>query len=405
MDFNPLSPEFKANPYAFYQMLQTHMPVFHMEAWNLWFCFRYADCNAALRDPRLGHEFRNALTEEERAAWQPMQPSERQNPLWAMQRNWMLVRDVPDHTRLRTLVHKAFTPRMVERLREPIESITLDLLNRAKAQGAFDVVADLAYPLPVTVIAELLGVPTADHPQFSEWSRAIVSSLDLTDQESVYNEAADATVAMDAYMRALIAERRKAPREDLISALAAVEEQGDRLTEAELVSTLILLLAAGHETTVNLIGSGVLALLRHPDQFAKLKADPSLTRNAVEEMLRYDSPVQLTSRLVQADDVMIGGQHIPRKTQVAFVLGAANRDPEKFTNPELFDITRPNANQHIGFGGGIHFCLGAPLARLEGEIALRLLVQHMPDLRLSDAPPRYRPTYVLRGLESLPAHF
>src|SRR5260221_5524887 len=365
----------------------------------MWFLSTYADCVTVLKDARMGREFDRALTPEQLAALP--KPPEQQQPLIDMERNWMLLRDAPTDTRLRALVHKAFTPRMIERLRLHIEEITTDLLNAAQDKGQMDVIADLALPLPVTVIAELVGIPPEDRTVFRRWSNDLAFTLELTDDPAVYDQGAVATVEFTAYIKGLIAERRAHPQEDLLSALVAAEEGGDKLNEAELIATVSLLLVAGHETTVNLIGNGVLALLHHPDQFTTLKAAPSLARNAVEEMLRYDSPVQLTSRAV-LEDMPLGDYVVKRGQQVATLLGAANRDPNQFADPNTFDITRVGADKHIGFGNGIHFCLGAPLARLEGTIAISMLVQRFPDLELAVDTPKYRPTYVLRGLESLP---
>jgi cytochrome P450 len=266
------------------------------------------------------------------------------------------------------------------------------------------VIADLAFPLPVTVIAELVGIPASDQTLFRKWSRDLAFTLEFTEDSAVYDQGAAATLEFTAYLRQLIAERRKNPQEDLLTALVAAEEAGDKLSENELIATVILLLLAGHETTVNLIGNGTLALLRNPDQFARLKADPSLSRNAVEEIIRYDSPVQLTSRLA-TDDVEIGGQAVHRGQTVVTLLGAANRDPNQFHQPNTFDIKRQGADKHIGFGNGVHFCLGAPLARMEGTIVFNQLAQRFPNLALVTDAPKYRPTLVLRGLEALPVTF
>jgi pimeloyl-[acyl-carrier protein] synthase len=398
-DFNPLSPEFQANPYAYYDALRAMAPRFYWESWNMWFLSTYDDCVAALRDSRLGRETERAFSPEQIAAL-PV-ASDVQRPLVDMQRKWMLLVDPPVHTRLRTLVHKAFTPRTVERLRARVEDMVAELLDAAHEKGAFCLINDVALPLPVAVIAELIGIPSEDREVFHQWSRDLAFTLELTDDPAVYDMGGLATVAFTDYLHGLIAERRKNPQDDLLSMLVAVEEAGDRLTEAEMISNVILLLLAGHETTVNLIGNGMQALLRHPDQFARLKADPTLTRNAVEEMLRYDSPVQLTVRLVM-EDMQIGGADIKRGQQVATMLGAANRDPAQFPDPNTFDVTRANADKHVGFGNGIHFCIGAPLARLEATIAIRQLLERFPALTLTDDAPPYRKTLVLRGLESLP---
>jgi pimeloyl-[acyl-carrier protein] synthase len=401
-DFNPLSPEFQANPYQYYHLLHEHMPMFHWEQWNMWFFSRYDDCVAVLKDNRFGHEYRSILTEEELAALPQIQAD--QKPLWDMQRDWLLLRNPPNHTRLKMLMHKAFTPRIIERLRSHIQEITDDLLDKVQDTGKMNVVEDLAFPLPITVIAELLGIPVSDRELLRDWSRPLAITLELIEDPEPYNLAAKTTVEITDYLQKLVNERRKQPKEDLISALVAAEEQGDKLTEAEMISNLILLIIAGHETTVNLISSGTLALLRHPAQLEILKNDPALVKNAVEEMLRYDSPVQITSRLAM-QDLEFNGKQIRRGTQVATMLGAANRDPNVFPNPDAFDVTRANAAQHVGLGNGIHYCLGAPLARMEGEIAFSTLLRRLPKIALAEENPSYRETYVLRGVKELSVAF
>lgn len=403
-DFNPLSPEFQSNPYAYYGMLRQYAPVFHFEAWGTWFLSRYEDCVTVLKSQSVGHSAEKLLPPEElerrRAAIPPSQ-----FPLWEVQRSWMLFNDPPTHTRLRGLVHKAFTPRMIERLKDKAQQLTDNLLDEAQRKGKLELIEDLAFPLPVTVIAELIGIPVSDQEVFRGWSRALAGTLEMTEAEAVYTRGSVAAAEFSDYLRKLIATRRNDPQDDLLSALIAAEEAGDKLTEAEMISNVILLLVAGHETTVNLIGNGTYALLTHPAQVARLSADPTLARSAVEECLRFDSPVQMTSRLVQ-EPIEVNGQTINAGYQVAALLGAANRDPEQFANPDDFDITRPNASQHIGFGNGIHFCLGAPLARLEGEIALRTLFTRFPKLALDpNEPPQHRQTFVLRGYERMMLQF
>ncbi len=396
-DFNPLSPEFKANPYPFYDMLRANAPLFYWDQWNMWFVTDYAVSTALLKDNRLGHELLSVMTREE-LGW--TEPPASQMPLVEMQRGWMLFRDPPTHTRLRMLVHKAFTPRMIEQLRARIQSVTDSLLDAAQAEGKLDVVADLAVPLPVMVIADMLGVPESDRELFRNWSRDLAYTLELTDSQEIYEMGARATVSFSAYLRDLANERRKQPQADLMSALVAAEDAGDKLTEQELISTCILLLVAGHETTTNLIGNGLFALLRNPEQLAKLRANPALGKTTIEELLRYDSPVQMTSRAA-LQDVEFKGQHIRKGTQVSFMLGAANHDPAQFEQPGTLDITR-DPNPHLSFSNGIHYCLGAPLARLEGQIAIQTLLQRAPELTLLEDNPTYRETWVLRGLHSLP---
>ncbi|MCB9161031.1 MAG: cytochrome P450 [Caldilineaceae bacterium] len=390
LQFDPRAPEFRRNPYPFYDTLRANAPVLFWETWGVYFLTRWEDCNRLLRDSRMGH---GGMGE----------PPPQQRDLYRMQINWMLFRDPPDHTRLRGLAQRAFTPRMVEQMRAAIQDITDSLLDRVAAKGELDVMADLAYPLPVTVIARLLGVPEADVDTFHAWSDALGRSLDLTEEEEVYNEASRAAAAFTAFLADLADRRRVEPTDDLLSALVAAEEEGDHLTTDELYATCALLLVAGHETTVNLIGNGTLALLRNPAQLALLRADPSLTRSAVEELLRYDSPVQLTSRIVLAE-VDVDGQRIPPGMQLSFMLGAANHDPAVFTDPHTLDIAR-KPNPHLAFGSGIHYCLGAPLARLEAQIAFDTLLRRFATLALLDDNPPHRDNYLLRGLERLPVGF
>lgn len=390
IEFNPLSPVFRVDPYPVYDKLRAAAPVFYWEKWGIWFLTRYEDCHALLRNNRLGH---GTLGE----------PPPAEHPLVKMQSNWMLFKNPPDHTRLRTLVNKAFTPRRIERLRGQIQAIANRLLNQVVAAGHMDLIADFAYPLPVTVIANMLGVPSGDYPLFHAWSNDIARTLDLTDETAVYERGATAAAALTAYLQTLIAERRADPQDDLLSALAAAEEAGDRLNEDELYATCALLLIAGHETTINLIGNGTLALLNQPDQLKKLKHNPDLIKSAVEELLRYDSPVQMTSRI--ALETVTGTGYVFEKGQeVFFMLGAANRDPAKFKNPHRLDITRA-PNNHLAFGGGIHYCLGAPLARLEGQIAIKTLLERLPTLKLETDIPIYVDNYLLRGLKTLPVSF
>jgi cytochrome P450 len=310
------------------------------------------------------------------------------------------VSDPPDHTRLRALVQKAFTPRMIDQLRPRIITIVGELLERiAEREGQFDLIADLAYPLPVVVIAELLGVPPEDRSVFREWSSVLAASLDPLVSPELMARVYPARQALHAYLRGIIAQRRREPRSDLISALVGVEERGDVLSEPELVVMCTLLLIAGHETTVNLIGNGMLALLRHPEQLERLRRSPELIGTAVEELLRFDSPVQLTGRRVTAP-AEIGGRMIPAGDFVLPLLGAANHDPAVFADPAKLDIGRA-PNPHVAFGRGIHFCLGAPLARVEGQLAIGALVRRFPKLTLAGEPAR-RNQITLRGLSSLP---
>ncbi|MDP9236932.1 MAG: cytochrome P450 [Chloroflexota bacterium] len=394
-----MDPAFRRDPYPFYRRLREEAPLFH-GPFDLAILTRYADCVAMLRHPHASSDARNSDAYEALMAQQAAAGGAApQGP------NSFLFMDPPDHTRLRGLVSKAFTPRVVEGLRPRIQQLVDALITAAIERGTMELIEDLAYPLPVTVISEMLGVPHEDQETFKGWSRELASSLDpsINVAPEVMQRRLEAQEAFTEYVRALIARRRADPREDLLSALIVAEEQGDRLTEDELISTCILLLIAGHETTVNLIGNGTLALLRHPDQAARLRAEPALIASAVEETLRYDPPVQLTGRTALEDITLSSG--IVRKGQQAMLLlGAANRDPAQFPEPETLNIARAE-NRHIAFGMGIHFCVGAPLARVEGQIALSAIFTRLPDLQLSSEEPEYKQNLTLRGLQSLPLTF
>ena len=392
--FNPMDPEFLADPYPTYHRLRTEDPVHHSPL-GFWVLTRYEDVSSVLRDPRFIKEPLAALVAARFGAEVPRGVGLS-----------MLDRDPPDHTRLRSLVSKAFTPRVVEGLRPRIQQIVDGLITRAEAAGSIDVIEEFAYPIPVNVICEMLGVPVADHERFKGWSLDIARGLDsiwLPPDSEVPRRSAAARHAISDYFRGLIAERRAAPRGDLLSALIAAEEAGDKLSEEELLATCILLLIAGHETTVNLIGNGVLALLRHPAELSRLRETPGLIASAVEELLRYDGPVQRTARVAGADAI-IGGRTIPRGDMVMPFIGAADRDPAQFPEPDRLDLSRSD-NRHIAFGWGIHFCLGAPLARVEGQIAIDALVRRLPGLELVNEEPEYRQSLTLRGLKTLPVKF
>jgi pimeloyl-[acyl-carrier protein] synthase len=390
--FNPMDPAFVADPYPTYHRLHAEDPVHHSPL-GFWVLTRYEDVVAVLRDPRFAKEAIAAVVAA-RLGRAPAAPLS------------MLDRDPPDHTRLRSLVSKAFTPRVVEALRPHIQKIVDSLLDRVAGANAMDLIEDFAYPLPVIVICEMLGVPFEDHERFKQWGLDIARGLDsilLPPDSDVARRSDAARSALTAYFRELIAERRASPRADLLSGLIAAEEVGDRLREDELLATCILLLVAGHETTVNLIGNGTLALLRHRDQLRRLREDPGLIASAVEELLRYDGPVQRTAR-VSGEDVAIAGRTIAKGELVMPFIGAADRDPAQFPDPDRLDIARTD-NRHIAFGWGIHFCLGAPLARLEGQIALNTLVRRLPKLALATDKPEYRESLTLRGLSTLPVCF
>ena len=391
--FNPMDPEFVADPYPTYHRLRREDPV-HQSPLGFWVLTRYEDVVGSLRDPRFAKEPMIAAV----AARLGIEPQSIGIS--------MLDRDPPDHTRLRSLASKAFTPRVVERLRPRVQEIVDGLLDGVESAHRMDLIEEFAYPIPVSVICEMLGVPLEDHEQFKGWSLDLARGLDsimLGPESEIAKRSGKAREGLTNYFRELIAERRTSPRGDLLSALIATEEAGDKLSEPELLAMCILLLVAGHETTVNLIGNGVLALLRHPDQLQLLRERPELIVTAVEELLRYDGPVQRTAR-TPTEDVTIGGCTIPKGEIVMPFIGAADRDPAQFPTPDRLDITRTE-NRHIAFGLGIHFCLGAPLARIEGQIAINTLLKRMPKLALAVERPEHRQSLTLRGLTALPVSF
>jgi cytochrome P450 len=393
--FNPMAPEFVADPYPTYRRLREEDPV-HQSPLGFWVLTRYEDVVASLRDPRMIKEPIAAFVAQRFGL---------QAPPLGMGLS-MLDRDPPDHTRLRGLVSKAFTPRVIEQMRGHIQQIVDGLLDKVEGEPGMDLIEQFAYPLPVIVICEMLGVPVADHERFKGWGLDIARGLDaimLPPDSPVAERSVLARRALADYFRGLIAERRRSPREDMLTGLIAAEEAGDKLTEDELLATCILLLVAGHETTVNLIGNGSLALLRHPDQRKRLQADPGLITTAVEELLRFDGPVQRTAR-IPSEDVTFGGKTIGKGEMVMPFIGAADRDPAQFPDPDRLDIGRTD-NRHIAFGWGIHFCIGAPLARVEGQIAINTLLKRKPKLALATAEPQHRQSLTLRGLTSLPVSF
>lgn len=397
--FNPFDPAFRIDPYAVYERIRRVAPI-HQGAFDAWVLSRYADCVAMLKDPRSSSDSTNSTAYQqfvEQTGSDPEELIEGARPFLFM--------DPPDHTRLRGLVNKAFTPRVADELRPRIQQIVDELLDAVAAKGELEVIEDFAYLVPVRVICEMLGVPAEDHETFKGWSRELARSLDPEEMlpPDVVERRRRAIESFREYFRGLIAQRRVEPRDDLLSALIAAEERGDKLTEDELLSTCTLLLVAGHETTVNLIGNGTLALLRHPDQLARLRKDPSLARSAVEEVLRYDPPVQLTGRTA-LEDMEVGGETIKKGQQAIILIGSANRDPAQFPEPERFDIGRQD-NRHLAFGHGVHFCVGAPLARVEGEIALGTLARRLESPRLLTESPEYKENVVLRGLAALPVAF
>ena len=377
------------DPYPTYAKLRGRDPVHRSRLMDQWVFSRYADVDAILRDHR-----HFSSDPRKRAA------SRRRGSLPNVEEPSMLFLDPPDHTRLRALVNKAFTPRAVAALEPHIHELMTTLLDAADDPSAFDLMEAVAKPLPVIVIAEMLGIPPEDRAQFAVWSdqRARILEPTLSPEE---RETADAAMrSLDDYLMPIISERKADPKDDIISALAQAEEEGDKLTEREVLIMLRLLLVAGNETTTNLIGNGMLALLRHPDQLAALREDPGLIPSAVEEMLRFDSPVQVDMRTV-LDDCDVNGFPLRRGDSVVMLLGSANRDPDQFEAPDRLDV-RPREQNHLAFGRGIHHCLGAPLARLEGRVVLEALIERFGSMRLLEDRPVFRNSVVLRGLTSLP---
>ncbi|HEY0540659.1 MAG TPA: cytochrome P450 [Actinoallomurus sp.] len=388
--YDPWSPDFVADPYPAYAELRRHRPVFFHEPTGQWVVTRHADVNALLRDRRLGRSYLHVATHEEFA--RPAEP-EFLAPFWNLIRAGMLDVEPPDHTRLRRLVSKAFTPRMVEGLRGRIRELAGELVRGLVDRGGGDLLAEVAEPLPVTVIAEMLGIPESDRALLRPWSAQICGMYELDPPEEIQRTAVRASEEFGGYLRGLARSRRSG--DDLISALAAV----DGLTEDELVGTCVLLLNAGHEATVNATGNAWWALFRHPGELGRLRADPGLIPTAIEELLRYDTPAPMFERWV-LEDVEVAGVRVPRGAEVALQFASANHDPEVFAEPGTLDVAR-DPNPHIGFGAGIHFCLGAPLARIELAESMSAILRLAPSLRLV-AEPKWKPGFILRGLESLP---
>jgi pimeloyl-[acyl-carrier protein] synthase len=396
--YDPFAAELRADPYPLYHRMRAEDPVHWSEEQGAFLLTRYADCVEVLRSPGVSSDADNAETrvrlglQDETSAGFPFDVRP------------MLFADPPDHTRLRGLVNKAFTPRRVEALRPHIEDIVDQLLDGVIERGELDVIGDIGFPLPVIVIAELLGVPLQDREQLKSWSRDLARTIDPVVSQEVVGRAAMAGLQFINYLNGLIEERRQEPADDLLSALIAVEEEGEHLSHPELLVNSILLFIAGHETTQNLIGNGMLALLRHRGELDRLGADPSLAKGAVEEVLRYDGPVQLTGRHF-LEDREVGGRPIRKGQSAILLLAAADRDPDQFPDPDRFDITRAEANRHIAFGNGIHFCLGAPLARVEAQVAINAMLARLPDLELAVPDPPYADTFTLRGMSRLPVAF
>jgi cytochrome P450 len=399
--FDPFDPQWASDPFPLYADLRRRAPI-HRNDLGFWVMARHADCLAVLRDRRASSDSLNVAVE--RMPQGLRTPVAEDDPIAAamIEMRPFLFRDPPDHTRLRGLVSKAFTPKVVESLRARTQEVVDELLDAAWDADRVDLLEAFAYPLPVRVICDLLGVPADDQDRFKDWSDALARGLDpdflLT--QAVIDARGQAVLQFSQYFFELLAERRRAPGGDLLSRLVQAEDGGTVLSEAELLSTCILLLVAGHETTVNLISGGTLALLRHPDQMERFRTDPGVHRSGIEEMLRYVSPVQLTGRAL-IEDCEFGGVEFAAGDFAMLLIASGNHDPDQFEDPERFDVAR-TPNNHLGFGFGIHHCLGAPLARMEAQVALTSLVRRAPGLALTVEDVAYKSNVVLRGMESLP---
>jgi len=389
MRLDLLDPAVLADPYPVFRSLREGDPVHWDPEQGFWALTRYADVLTALREVAT---FSSAIH------------GERTSKDGLTSAGWFVFQDPPNHTRLRALVNAAFTPQMVQALRPRVQAIVDGLLDRAADARRLDVVADFGFPLPAIVIAELLGVPSADRERFRSWSADLAAVGGLVrmaaDRADRVRRARESGEELNAYFRDIVRERRRSPRDDLVSRLTTVDTGERALDETEIVDTCVLLLFAGHETTTNLVGNGVLALLQHPDELRRLRTDPNLIGAAVEELLRYDSPVQARVRVAR-HDVELGGRRIAAGDRVMALLGAANRDPDRFLDPDRLDLSRPD-NRHVSFGYGIHFCTGAALARLEGAVAIGSLVRRFPRLELEQTVLGWRKTLTLRGLTALP---
>lgn len=401
-DLFPASPEFFADPYRFYRALHSDAPILWRDGLfgvGGWIVTDYAVCSAGLRSKLFIREAQRVLPPDKVRAV----PGEGEAESLMRRRQNLLFRDPPDHTRLRGLVSLAFTPKMIEQLRHRIETIAEQLVDHALNSGQpIDLIRDVAFPLPITVITEMLGVPVEDRDQFKSWSTAATARYDARLSPQQIRIRQKSLQELDSYLQKVIAERRTNPCADLISDLINAQQSGDKLSDDELIATCRLILNAGHETMVNLIGNGMLALLRHPESMAELGANPELLPNAVQEFLRYDSPVQFTTRFA-SEDTSLGEEKVAKRgDRVVFLIGAANRDPAQFIDPDRLDLHRENAHTHLSFGGGIHYCLGGPLARLEGEIAFGTILRQAPGMKLATDQLSWRPNTLLRSLTSLP---
>lgn len=394
--FGLMLPATIQNPYPVWHTLQQDDPVHFSEGWNAWLLTRYEDAVSGFKDRRL-----SANRSAGYAAKLPEPVREQLKPLLSNLSKWTLLLDPPAHTRLRTLIGKAFVPRAIEAMRPRIATLVAELLAGLEEKGTIDVIADLAQPLPTIVIGDMLGMPAKDWAKLKGWSDALAAFMGASQMTpAIVGGALKSVVEMEDYMRGVIADHRARPRNDLMTLLLRAEDSGQMLDEQELLASCVSLLFGGHETTTNLIGNGVLALLQNPAQLGRLRAEPELIGSAVEEILRYDSPVQRMGRVV-AEEVTIREKTLKVGDRVFMVMGAANRDPSQFEQPDALDIGRTD-NRHLSLGLGIHFCIGAALGRLEAQLAISELVRRAPKLALGDAPLAWMENLTIRGVKALP---
>ena len=397
--FNPFDPAFRADPYPFYAALREHDPV-HVSPFGFTVLTRYDDVARTLR----GAEFARDIEAHTPAPVDPVRRARRERFHERLERGevakTILNLDPPDHTRLRRLVSQGFTPTTIERLRPRVQQLVDDVLDRAAERGEMELVDELAFTVPFQVISDLLDLPTDHSDEIRDWSQALTASLEPTATEATLDAAESAGRSLGEYLVDVIEHRRQHLGDDLLSTLIVAEEEGDRLSPVELRSFVVLLYVAGHETTVNLIGNGMLALLRHPDELRRWAADPGLDTTAIDELLRYDGPVQQTVR-VPLEEVRYGDVAVPAGSMVMTVLGAASHDPAVFDEPGVLRLDRPNANRHLGFAAGVHYCLGASLAKLEAQVAITSLIRRFPDVQLAGEP-RWRDRLTIRGVDHLP---
>jgi cytochrome P450 len=396
--------EFLSNPHPTFAKMRSEAPIFWSNAGQYWIVTRYAEAKEILGSLKFQKNVQR---------WQQTDPLIEKFPemreVSESHKHWMLNMDPPDHSRLRALLNKAFTPLMVSQMRSHIQDIANDLIDRIEARGEVDAISEYTFPLPIIVIAEMMGIPHSDRDKFKEWSHAIVSTTAPSGIPAPGGDLSKLRMNIAAhqelvrYFKPIVEERRKTPREDLISVLVHAEEDGHKLSEEELLANLILLLVAGHETTTNLIANGIYSLLTHPDQLLLLKEKPELIESAVYEILRFEGPIQLVRRLA-GEDIELGGQHIKKGDMVVVMLGACNRDPNEFENPDKFDITR-FGKKHLAFSHGIHRCIGGHLAEAEGQIALQTIFTRLPDLRLKTDKVKWCLPFELHGLKELPVVF